>query len=614
MKINKFFMGLGAVAALSMAACSNDEPANNGNGGEPGAGQDQAFIAVSISEQTDGKSRAAGDINQEGANKGEWFEDGYQLGESKVKSCDFYFYDENGKFVMTSNTLWSDNGQDMPNIELKGKSVVVLDQVKQKGYPKYMVAILNKPAGFQASLTLEQMNTQLVGAAATTDGAVKNGEHFTMTTTSWADQKMRSDETKALPYYFVNELTADDFYTSAEAAKAEGKAVKVYVERLAAKAAVKIGMESVKGEKNTYPIEISVAGAGNDDEGDYISDYKLYVELSGWHFNATAKDSYYMKNIEPTAKSGAWEGNDADGKLGFLWNSSDYKRSYWGKSYTYGVGTQADYNYFSYNDLTEKFWEADEVGKQHAAYTTENTHPANFLNVYANYNKVTSVLLQARVYDPNAGEGVNSDFVMYNGLLFKGDRFMQYAMSVAEANIWVKVDETKYAEVSTGYSLVNDGTGNKVYTEFAPVAGTTYYKKTTNAEGKTEYVPYTDTDLTTAVSALNTELKKTVGEGFKGGMMYYNVPIRHLRPLADSNKDGILDRTFDLKNLLEGDYGVVRNHYYRININSLAKLGTGVWNPDEDIIPENPPKDEEYYVGAEINVLSWRIVDQDIDL
>ena len=611
MKINKFFMGLGAVAALSMAACSNDEPANNGNGGEPVVGQDQAFIAVSISEQTDGKSRAAGDINQEGTgeNAGNWFEDGFKLGESNVKTCDFYFYDENGKYVMTSNTLWENGNQGMPNVEIKGKSVVVLDQVKKKGYPKYMVAILNKPAGFQVPLTLEQMNTQLVGAAETTDGAVKyindSKDYFTMTTTSWADQTMREDKNESLPYYFVNELIESDFYTSAEAAKQEGKAVKVYVERLAAKAAVKIGMNPVKDLANTYPIEISVAGAGNDDEGDYISDYELYVELSGWHFNATAKDSYYMKNIDET-----WT-NDA---LGFMWNSKDYFRSYWGKSYTYGVGTQADYNYFSYNDLTEKFLEADEVGKQHAAYTTENTHPANFLNVYANYNKVTSVLLKARVYDPKAAEGANSDFVMYNGLLFKGDRFMQYAMSVAEANIWVKVDETKYAEVSTGYSLVNDGTGNKVYAQFASDASTTYYKKTVDAEGKTVYVAYTDTELTTAVTALNTELKKTVGEGFKGGMMYYNVPIRHLRPLKDSNEDGILDRTFDLRNLLEGDYGVVRNHYYRININSLAKLGTGVWNPDEDIIPENPPKDEEYYVGAEINVLSWRIVDQDIDL
>ena len=147
MKINKFFMGLGAVAALSMAACSNDEPANNGNGGEPVVGQDQAFIAVSISEQTDGKSRAAGDINQEGTgeNAGNWFEDGFKLGESNVKTCDFYFYDENGKYVMTSNTLWENGNQGMPNVEIKGKSVVVLDQVKKKGYPKYMVAILNKP-------------------------------------------------------------------------------------------------------------------------------------------------------------------------------------------------------------------------------------------------------------------------------------------------------------------------------------------------------------------------------------------------------------------------------------------------------------------------------------
>lgn len=611
MKMNKFLMGLGAIAAMSMAACSSDEPANI-TPDVPTFSEDQAYIAVKIAEQT-GKSRAEGDINQEGTgeNTGNWFEDGSKLGESNVKSCDFYFYDEAGKYVMTSNTLWADNGQNMPNIELKGQSVVVLDQVKEKGYPKFMVAILNKPEGFTAPLTLEQMNTKLVNIAnvTTSDGAVRlpgETDYFTMTTTSWAGQTLRTDANKPLPYYFVTELTKDDFYTSPTAAKEADKAVKVYVERLAAKAAVGITMKAVEGLANTYSIELSVAGAGNNDEGDYISDYQLYVELTGWNFNATPKDSYYMKNINED-----W----TEDYLGFMWNSTDYKRSYWGKSYTYGVGTQADYNYFSYDKLTNKFWISDNSNaEQNAAYTAENTHPADFINQNANYNKVTSILLQARVYDPKAAADESSDFVMYNGLIFKGDRFMQYAMSVAEANIWVKVDETKYVEVSTGYSLVNDGNGNKVYTEFAPVAGTAYYKKTTNDEGKTVYEAYSETDLATEVTALNTQLKETVGEGFKGGMMYYNIPIRHLRTILDTNNDGVLDRTFAQKNLLEGDYGVVRNHYYRINIKSLAKLGTGVWNPEKDIVPENPPKDEEYYVGAEIHILSWRIVDNSVDL
>ena len=47
----------------------------------------------------------------------------------------------------------------------------------------------------------------------------------------------------------------------------------------------------------------------------------------GGGLNATAKDSYIVKNIET-----AW--SDAD--LGFVWNDAVWFRSYWGKSYNYG--------------------------------------------------------------------------------------------------------------------------------------------------------------------------------------------------------------------------------------------------------------------------------------
>lgn len=607
MKINKFFMGFAAMAALSLAACSNDEPANGGDTPNvPSFTEDQAFIAVKISEQTQGgRSRAKGDINQEGEgeNQGNWFEDGYTLGESKVKSCDFYFYDEAGKFVLTSNTLFAAGDQDMPNVEIKGQGVVVLDQVKQKGYPKYMVTILNKPAGFTAPLTLEEMNTKLVEMpnVTTTDGAVKDGEYFTMTTTSWANQTSRLDKITRIPYYFVTELTTNDFFTTPEKAKEAENAVKVFVERLAAKTAVKVGMTPVENLENTFKIEISVAGAGNsvDGEGDYVAEYPLYVKLSGWGLNATPKDSYYMKNIDES-----W----TQEYLGFFWNSSDYNRSYWGKSYTYNKGQQADYNYFSYASLDNKFWEADELDKQHAAYTAENTHGKLYLNDPTKYNRFTSILLQAEVYDPNDGQG--KDFVMYNGLLFKGDRFVEYAVSRVAPNLWVKNEEGNgYKQVSAGFALNNDGAGNSVYVKFAPEAGVTYYASTDQKDEEDNPVYNILTDFT----EINEDLATVTGEGFQGGKMYYNIPIRHLREIK-KGADGVLERTFAKGNLEEGDYGVVRNHYYFTTITSIAKLGTGVWNPEEVIIPNNPPQDEEYYVGAEISILSWRIVDNNVEL
>ena len=88
--------------------------------------------------------------------------------------------------------------------------------------------------------------------------------------------------------------------------------------------------------------------------------------------------------------------------------------------------------------------------------------------------------------------------------------------------------------------------------------------------------------------------------------MYYCVPIEHLR-------GGKVTYNDDLSvSVNEADYGVVRNHHYVLSINSIANLGTAVYNPDEEIIPvmESPT----YYVGAKVNILSWKVVNQSVDL
>ena len=61
-----------------------------------------------------------------------------------------------------------------------------------------------------------------------------------------------------------------------------------------------------------------------------------------------------------------------------------------------------------------------------------------------------------------------------------------------------------------------------------------------------------------------------------------------------------------------GDFGVVRNHWYRLNVRTIANVGIPVDDPDQPIIPD--PEDD-YYVAFEIVVLPWHIIDMgEIDL
>ena len=85
---------------------------------------------------------------------------------------------------------------------------------------------------------------------------------------------------------------------------------------------------------------------------------------------------------------------------------------------------------------------------------------------------------------------------------------------------------------------------------------------------------------------------------WNGGKSYYFVPIEHYGPVAEDSYDY--------------STGVVRNHVYNVNIKSLSGLGVPVFNPNEIIIPEKV-KDDLWYMGAEINILKWKLVKQDAD-
>ena len=134
-----------------------------------------------------------------------------------------------------------------------------------------------------------------------------------------------------------------------------------------------------------------------------------------------------------------------------------------------------------------------------------------------------------------------------------------------------------------------------------------------------------------SIEEVNNHLKSVIGE-FKywnGGQTYYWTPIVH-------NADESLN-------------GIIRNHLYKINVKSLAGLGTPVPSdpdkddpkdptdptdptdpevptdptdpdnpddpdPDKPIDPETPEDDKVSAIATEIVILEYRVVSQDVDL
>lgn len=598
MQVNKFFYGLFVCAAL--CACSNDDVSESipDDTLKVFTG-DEAYISVRLSDAGSIQSRATSE------------DPGYEYGNSdehSVANAYFYFYDANGVFV-SEGSAWnggtpsqSEEGKADGNIEFKSKTVVVLKGLNEKNYPKYMVTVLNRPSNFAAPSSLQEMEKALSDKSAV--GIQDENSKFVMSTTSFK----HDDSDNLANKYFATEVKEANFSLEpiTEELDKIPNPVTVYVERLATKVTLKVSNSltpvTIDGKTGNY-YKVKATVAGEDNSGSNIAAEDLYVELLGWKLNATAKHSNIVKNINES-----W----TDQALGFTWNKPSDFRSFWGKSFNYGNITDYTYPKTAANyDGNKEGYPLDYVTLNNplsvgtdVAYCAENTNTSAIVS--ANFpSAVTSILLKARVCDE---KGNALDLVRFNGVLFKKTSFIEYILNVMKAkgnwNVWIKTSEEGikpevYREVGTNDVELVDIADGKVKVQLT--ASSLYsYNPATN-----KYVPMNDTEKETVDTNLATECTNGNANGYKGGLMYYNIPIEHLNNSAVAD-DGTIP---------EAKYGVVRNHHYVVTINKLENIGKGIYNPDEVIVPGDSDDDKKaYYVGANINILSWKIVSQDVEL
>ncbi|MEZ3550070.1 MAG: fimbria major subunit [Muribaculaceae bacterium] len=99
-------------------------------------------------------------------------------------------------------------------------------------------------------------------------------------------------------------------------------------------------------------------------------------------------------------------------------------------------------------------------------------------------------------------------------------------------------------------------------------------------------------------------------EEFDEGRAYFKVPIRHLwgrDKIGFGDTDATGSTEVD-KGFVLGQYGVVRNHTYNINVQAIGGIGTGISDPDAPIV--FPVDSKQYHVKTQIRVQKWRIVPQ----
>ena len=571
--------------ALGLVACQTEKVDVNGGANEV----ETNYLSVRIKTANLG-TRAEGDYT---ANGGQYV-DG-TAAENAVEDVRFYFFDASGnaatvKYDANGNKSYYDwkatgSGTDHTNsVEKILDAVVVINTTDKDEIPASIVAVLNpgRVENLPNQPTLAQLN-EIVQNFGLTTAPTETSNSFLMTNSVYANGTTKVEAVDIAGHTYSTE------------AAALLNPVVIYVERVLAKVSMTTSLQAVEGLANTYDTQKTVG------EGENAK--KIYVEFLGWNTTATADRSNMMKAI-----NASWA-NDLMGTEPWTWTDH---RSFWainpeGVNFVYGPfrapkeGTAANVA------------QALKVGTD-VSYPQENAAKDNS---GATTTTPTQVIIAARLVDE---EGKAFEVAEYAGKLYAGTEDVRQLIADA-ANI--------YKHLTTQN---NDGTQQEEYVKIKPVDLTfvtateaagedktpedlakddtpryvvyfvideenvteTLYKSTgnTTTDGKPEFVAYDN------IAAANAELK-ALGSAkvWAEGNTYYYFDIRHLGTVAGG----------------AGYYGVVRNHVYRTNVNSLMGLGTPVYNPDEVIIPEKPQNDDTV-IAAQIEILSWRIVANDYGL
>lgn len=199
---------------------------------------------------------------------------------------------------------------------------------------------------------------------------------------------------------------------------------------------------------------------------------------------------------------------------------------------------------------------------------------------------LTSVLLKAK-FTPEGGKANDNFFILNNvSAIYSEAEFLEWAK-----NTLINANQTAMGTLSIGTELTSG-------------------KDINSAENLKKLIKSTESpELTEAqASALLTAAGNSI-KYYKGGVTYYYATvIKHFGEEAPYEGDKANVTYEETKHL--GRYGVVRNTWYELTINSVSGPG----EPEIPEIPVTPPDKKESYINCEINILSWAKRSQGVDL
>lgn len=554
MKLSGFLVG--TLACTLFAACSNEENSAINSGQEEGQ---LSYVAVNIVNANPTGSRVDG---------GE-YEDG-DPDENEITNARFYLFKENGDAYELANSVeeWSANyvekdlsgtsfDPENDNVEEIVNATLVF-QGKDQELPASIVAILNPPTTLGTSkLSLSDLQQKIDNYSASTKG------YFIMTNSVYATGTTEKKEVVATDIVGKVAQSQPD---------AEANPVDIYVERVLAKVRVTF---SNANKENQYKVS---------EDGEPA----VYAKILGWAVTRTADKSNLLKDIDPT-----WDNTT----LGFTWNDEPFHRSYWATTPT---------------TVTLEKKSQDEIINDQKPATPEgatNISVPRYCQENTKADEHTEVVVVAQLVNE---EGNPNPIYKYFGEEHDSEEDILTLIANKYNNVYyTRTGGTSLPGGGTEYEYESFITPDNIHFEATtPETGGEDYEAIAQLDddaldGVTIYIENPDytgsnekyIELADAEATINEELAKNPAQIATEGYVYYYTPIKHLGTTTGST----------------GEYGVVRNHIYDVTITDIKGYGTPIFDPDKDIDTTHP-SNEEVYIAARINVLSWRVVSSDVTL
>lgn len=576
----KHFFGLAVLAAMTASCSSNNDLVNGGNGsGENESGASYASFSINL-PTTSGTRATAGEPEFNGGDANEYAVNDATLLVFKKDGADYKFQEA---VELGNMEPWTKKDPADKGITTTAKMTAKLNKASVGSNDYYALILLNNNSETNPKITYP--TTDQTYAEWSKDADKANADNYL----KYDKGFFMANAPKYVAGAPETLVEIKKIYASKQEAE-NSAATTVYVERGLAKVSLATGSD----DKH---VDIK--------DGNYAGDH---VDITGWTLDVTNKKTFPVHVTEgdglwadtwkatttPAATNGATMDRFHDTKL------TEFPRVYWGLDPNYSTdftkvaACEGEFNLVAnQTDLSKAFKTKEEAKKPQ--YCLENTFDIEHMV----QGQTTRVLFSAK-YTPKDFSDGETFYKMGNSSQLWNATKVEAQIQAKAMEVLGETDKTKV----TVTLAAPDNDLTKAGVHFVAAANITYGttdlapEKVDQINAKLGFKKATPTDAEVGLST------------FASGVSYYVARVKHFGDYLTKWEAGNDTYGSNNANWL-GRYGVLRNNWYELSVNSVSGPGY----PDvPKVNPTDPDDENEQYINVEVKILDWAKRSQDVNL